>query len=383
MTELLISERIRKYRKKADITQEALAQALGVSSQAVSKWETGEGYPDITLLPRLAGYFGITIDELMGVDEAAIEEDKRKFYQAYYTTWPREKSLPLAIEYYRKYPKDYYIAHTVSAAIATLKPEKQAEYMPLMREICERIRNECTDSILRRDNVRYMCMICEDSELDMWLKDSADPWLREDNRVMEERARVREGEQSEAYKALYDAGNYIATSALFQHLDQHPAYYGKPELSVACNSMRLRMIEFFAGSPMEDGWVMEYFISKLRLSAALLGLGKTEEGFAALREAADLWQRWCAIPNGAELSLGNPELFGQTRLVKGENAKIILANGKQIESYPDYLNTGGWGGFDLYDILTRPKGWEWFNSVREDPRFLAIVEEAKSLTKAE
>ena len=55
---------IMQGRKAKGITQEELAQFMGVSKAAVSKWETGQSYPDITYLPQLAAYFNISVDEL-------------------------------------------------------------------------------------------------------------------------------------------------------------------------------------------------------------------------------------------------------------------------------------------------------------------------------
>lgn len=52
-------------RKAAGLTQQAVADFLGVSKASVSKWETGQSYPDITLLPLLASFFNITVDELL------------------------------------------------------------------------------------------------------------------------------------------------------------------------------------------------------------------------------------------------------------------------------------------------------------------------------
>lgn len=66
MTEIKIGERIKAKRKERELTQEELANILYVSKAAVSKWENGESYPDITLLPRIAQLFHITIDELFG-----------------------------------------------------------------------------------------------------------------------------------------------------------------------------------------------------------------------------------------------------------------------------------------------------------------------------
>jgi len=57
--------------KEKGVTQEEMAQHLGISYQAVSKWETGAAYPDITLLPAIADYFGVSIDAILGFQPPA------------------------------------------------------------------------------------------------------------------------------------------------------------------------------------------------------------------------------------------------------------------------------------------------------------------------
>lgn len=70
-----IGKIIRELRTEKQVNQEELAQYLGVSAQAVSKWETMASLPDITLLPNIAAYFGITIDELFQIpDESRFEQ---------------------------------------------------------------------------------------------------------------------------------------------------------------------------------------------------------------------------------------------------------------------------------------------------------------------
>ncbi len=68
MTTMKVNEKIAFLRKQKGITQEELAGALGVTNQAVSKWESAQCCPDIQLLPSIADYFGVSIDELMGHD---------------------------------------------------------------------------------------------------------------------------------------------------------------------------------------------------------------------------------------------------------------------------------------------------------------------------
>ena len=70
-----IGSKIAYYRKNANITQDALARQLGISNQAVSKWETDQSYPDIELLPKIADIFNITLDELFGRNILMQQED--------------------------------------------------------------------------------------------------------------------------------------------------------------------------------------------------------------------------------------------------------------------------------------------------------------------
>ena len=66
MEHMKLHEQIFVLRKSMGVTQEELARVLGVTNQAVSKWESAQCSPDIQLLPDIADYFGVSVDELMG-----------------------------------------------------------------------------------------------------------------------------------------------------------------------------------------------------------------------------------------------------------------------------------------------------------------------------
>lgn len=78
---------IKELRQKKKMSQEELAENLGVSTQAVSRWETGVSYPDITLLPFIANVFSVTTDYLLSVDKVTndkiADEVKKRYYNEY------------------------------------------------------------------------------------------------------------------------------------------------------------------------------------------------------------------------------------------------------------------------------------------------------------
>ncbi len=79
------NEKLQELRKSRGMTQEELAEALFVSRTAVSKWESGRGYPSIDSLKAIAQYFSVTIDSLIGSDEIILmaENEKKEFVGKY------------------------------------------------------------------------------------------------------------------------------------------------------------------------------------------------------------------------------------------------------------------------------------------------------------
>lgn len=66
---IYLGENIKSLRKAKGLTQEEFANSIGVSFQTVSKWERGDSYPDITMLPIISEYFETTVDALLGIDK--------------------------------------------------------------------------------------------------------------------------------------------------------------------------------------------------------------------------------------------------------------------------------------------------------------------------
>jgi len=78
---LYLPENIKKFRTSKNLTQEDVAMYLGITPQSVSKWERGESYPDIELLPSLANIFETSIDLLIGMDSIRAEEAQYKIHE--------------------------------------------------------------------------------------------------------------------------------------------------------------------------------------------------------------------------------------------------------------------------------------------------------------
>ena len=163
------AENLRKLRKDADITQDKLAEFIGVMPQTISKWERAETYPDIETLPALANYFGITIDELLGNDRLRTEETIDRLIEGIRETariGEEEKAVELAREGYRRYPysykmMDYYC--TVLQSYDVTDKNWNARKKEI-RRTAERILEGCRVEEYRYGAIESLCAVCEQDE---------------------------------------------------------------------------------------------------------------------------------------------------------------------------------------------------------------------------
>ena len=162
---IYFGENIKKLRKEKGLTQETLADFLGVSFQTISKWERGETYPDITTLPVIASFFNITIDDLLGVDKVKKEQKINEYLELYDTM--KLKDLSLTYEKYREavkeFPNDFRILIRYTELLYEVKGFGQGKYKDISKEIAsiyEKIQNHCTD-----DNIRIRSKVIMISHL--------------------------------------------------------------------------------------------------------------------------------------------------------------------------------------------------------------------------
>lgn len=138
-----INEIIRTRRHCQGLTQEALAQLLGVSSPAVNKWEKGLNYPDITLLPALARALGVDLNTLLSFQDDLTPEEIGHFSEQV-TVVAQEQgcaaAFQLAREKMQEFPSCDLLTYTMAPlleGILSLFPPKEEEAEPFRQEVLQ------------------------------------------------------------------------------------------------------------------------------------------------------------------------------------------------------------------------------------------------------
>lgn len=150
MTQINIGNKIRELRKKKGITQEALASTLSVSPQAVSKWEMGLTYPDMEMIPVLAGYFEVSLDILFDYD---VREMKAKIQKIIddaggYFYDDTQRYMEIMRSALQEYPgSEELITELLNAYEYILRDKNDLSHLDEMIELSQRIVTESADFV--------------------------------------------------------------------------------------------------------------------------------------------------------------------------------------------------------------------------------------------
>lgn len=158
----LLGENIKRKRLERCLTQEEIATHLGISAQSVSKWERGDGYPDIELLPALANYFNITIDELLGTSVT----EKTEKYNTVNKIWSENNkaglhkdNVDLMLKALRTFPNDALLLVQLSTSLEKLDgtPDEKEKHLRESIAVQEQIIKYCDDCEVRGATLYNIC----------------------------------------------------------------------------------------------------------------------------------------------------------------------------------------------------------------------------------
>jgi len=357
-----IADNLKRLRKQREITQEALADFIGVSFQAVSKWERGDGYPDITILPVIANFFNVSLDELVGMDEI---KDAQRLEGTYAklkenaSVGKIEENIAILREEVKRYPNNYELLSKLSNQLTYANVsddiEKKNNYEAL--QINRRILKFCTDSNIRAEAQWRICMNY------FWLEDN-------ENGAKEANKLPSAQYSREAAMSLFLKGDELVNTAQYAIRKLAGIISGKlGELAdvnhekglnwtnaerIAILEKDIKLYEFLY----EDGDYLfnHIYISNTYSVMAALSLldSKWEQTLDYIEKSADHLVSFVILP---------PE----------KKHTSILVN--TIEY--DVLDTAkNYEGSDIKIMLDKLAN-ERYNPVRADERFAAVVEKLK------
>ena len=362
---LPIAEKIRTLRKERGITQDEIAAALRVSFQSVSRWENGQTYPDIELIPKIAAYFGVTTDELLvEKDESVLREERERRISRYHTDIRAEKDstgkFELAMKAFREFPDEYWFASDALRALTHGNAKPREEALPVVRELANILLNQTKDRLFH--NRALYSIFCYEDE------DRLPDW----HKYVGEYLTLSElTERRYSYLDDYERLNHQCQDNLFRKLnDMFPLHackhYADEEETarsiIEGSEISLRLFDQFR-DPAED---IDLFLrhrawTYLFLAKGHFRLGNREEGYAALEKSVDLCEMLLSLPTDTILRCPSP-LFD------------LLAENPFAAKEP-YLSMAENAHTVFLSALTGNEGqWRWLEPYREEERYRACVE---------
>lgn len=160
-----IHKNIKRFRRDRDMTQEQLADYMGVSVSAVSQWELGKTMPDITIIPSLCALFRITSDELLGINNANREAEIDAMLKEAYDIFDEnrhEDALNMMRDMLKRYPDSHRLMGDLAACLNGLVDNGKIDRDAGYAEICtyiDHILSDCTETPIRNSAITTACFV--------------------------------------------------------------------------------------------------------------------------------------------------------------------------------------------------------------------------------
>lgn len=250
---LAINENLKKLRAKTNVTQEKLAAYLGVSFQAVSRWENGIAYPDIELLPEIARFFGVSLDELMGGENSEKDAEERAIRIINdLRSAGKEETLRSLRELEKQYPNNWKIKEMICSLLVDPKPESYDEILPELRKYAyEALKLFPKDKEKMAEwFIRYMVVAVPEEEVDEWASQLEPYGLNLRWNIM----KIRYQERGDWEKARhYESLQKITALHDLTLLGPIPeVMYGSTEANILPAQIAMRVVDAMVGTPYRD-----------------------------------------------------------------------------------------------------------------------------------
>ncbi|MBQ8399107.1 MAG: helix-turn-helix transcriptional regulator [Clostridia bacterium] len=367
MKDIYIAQKLLEKRKMRGITQEQLAEALAITPQSVSKWERGEGYPEITMLPAIADYFNTSVDEMLGTDTIRKNKDLQVYQERFAALiFSPEKRLNLTEQYYKKYPGNCEILSNLVYLLCECGFDKTKEEKKRIENLCNRILSESSNAVDKEKALVTLCVIAEKEDVLNYLNLCPTSYALQREELLETRL-LKNGTMSD-YSWIHEENDLrLLVYMLTKEVPRDPA-------NAYTEYCRRRGVIEFLGIP--EAWLGFFALLILKCSAALFALNRYEEGKVLFSDAIAQYEKWFEIEDGAPLMIGNDLFFTDLMTKKNDFFCYHKSATEKNFSVKNDVFLGNERGLHL--ILTRPVGWEWLDSFREDEFFKATVQRLES-----
>ena len=308
---LRIAENIKRLRQESQLTQAQLADRLGVSYQAVSRWENETTYPDIELLPAIASLFGVTVDYLLGSTAEHQKESLTRCWDKLKTiTNPHERVTHLRMMH-RDFPEDSYLLLRLCGEVPSVEEK---------RRLTDELLRDCEIPYIRSLAIRQLiCAEEEDQVMDLIYRYNIpeECW----DELLEHRYRTRGETAKYLRQRRIVQRNHLQQGMTRMTVSGTECLPYAPAENEAGARAILRMIAALTDTPLTarhpvagegepDLWIHERVWAGITLACALSDKGKTVEALTVLEDAADLVSRTRALPPHTPISYRTPGLEG-------------------------------------------------------------------------